>query len=255
MNRHKRWALLQGLVLILAGSATQLHAEEAAAPLIEQEVLRGYLADPGTLTLIDARSAEEFAAGHLEGAINLPMDQVDARMNLLPPDRDTTIIVYCVAGKRAAKVVDALSVRGYRNARVLPPAQMMYYGDTPALNCATATGDSISPLASGDASQPLSACWQQQSDIAADAGEALWGDTDLGTNGMTCAECHPRAANIDPASFPKHLRHLGRVGEMPEMINWCIRDTLKGEPLAIDDPAMIALQAYLARERKQAPGS
>lgn len=251
MDRYSRWiSLLQIVVLLMMYSGAGSRADEAAAPLIEQELLRSYLADPSTLTLIDARSPEEFSAGHLDGAINLPMDQVDARMSQLPADRNTPIVVYCVAGKRAAKVVDALSVRGYRNARVLPPAQMMYYGDTPALNCATATGDSISPLASGDASQPLSACWQRQFDTVADAGQALWTSTELGSNGMTCAECHPRAANIDPASFPKYLRQLGREGDLHEMINWCIRDTLKGEPLAVDDPAMIALQAYLARERK-----
>jgi hypothetical protein len=37
------------------------------------------------------------------------------------------------------------------------------------------------------------------------------------------------------------------------MINWCIRNPLEGEDLAVDDPKMIALQAYIHRERKGVP--
>jgi len=41
------------------------------------------------------------------------------------------------------------------------------------------------------------------------------------------------------------------------MINWCIQNPLEGKPLALDDPKMIALEAYLTWERrgvKLAPG-
>jgi len=34
------------------------------------------------------------------------------------------------------------------------------------------------------------------------------------------------------------------------MINWCIQNPLEAEPLAADDPRMIALQAYILSERK-----
>ena len=35
-----------------------------------------------------------------------------------------------------------------------------------------------------------------------------------------------------------------------EMINWCLRNPLEGQPLALDDPRMVAIEAYVAFERR-----
>jgi len=35
-----------------------------------------------------------------------------------------------------------------------------------------------------------------------------------------------------------------------EMINWCIQKPLESDPMAADDPRMIAMQAYIANERR-----
>jgi thiosulfate dehydrogenase len=34
------------------------------------------------------------------------------------------------------------------------------------------------------------------------------------------------------------------------MVNWCIRNPMEGQDLAADDPSMIAIQAYIAKERR-----
>jgi rhodanese-related sulfurtransferase/DNA-binding transcriptional ArsR family regulator len=47
----------------------------------------------GLVTLIDARPEEEFAAGHLPGAINLPLSELKRRLRELP--RDQEIVAYC----------------------------------------------------------------------------------------------------------------------------------------------------------------
>jgi len=49
--------------------------------------------------LIDVRSPYEFAAGHIPGAINIPMEQIESRMDDL--SRATTIVLICQMGKRA----------------------------------------------------------------------------------------------------------------------------------------------------------
>jgi thiosulfate dehydrogenase len=95
--------------------------------------------------------------------------------------------------------------------------------------------------------------WQQHYEDVADQGRSLWTDPALGTNGVACAQCHPNAANTHPETYPKFQKQLGRVAELWEMINWCIRNPLEGEDLAADDPKMIALQAYVARERRGVP--
>ncbi len=92
--------------------------------------------------------------------------------------------------------------------------------------------------------------WQAQFEIVAKEGRALWVSPDLGTNGVVCAQCHPNGANTHPETYPKFQKQLGRVAAFWEMINWCIENPLEGKALAADDPKMIAMQAYLAWERR-----
>ncbi len=95
--------------------------------------------------------------------------------------------------------------------------------------------------------------WQAQFDQVAAEGRAHWTDPGLGSNGVVCAQCHPNAANTHPETYPKFQKQLGRVAQLWEMINWCLRNPLEGENLAADDPVMIALQAYVYKERKGVP--
>lgn len=92
--------------------------------------------------------------------------------------------------------------------------------------------------------------WQQQFDDVAAQGRTHFTDPALGSNGVVCAQCHPNAANTHPETYPKFQKQLGKVSMLWEMINWCIRNPLQGEELAADDPVMIALQAYIAKERE-----
>ena len=92
--------------------------------------------------------------------------------------------------------------------------------------------------------------WMQQFQNVVTEGRALWTDGTLGSNGVACAQCHPNAANTHPETYPKFQKQLGRVAQLWEMINWCIRNPLEGEDLAADDPKMIAMQAYIHHERR-----
>jgi len=62
--------------------------------------------------------------------------------------------------------------------------------------------------------------------------------------------CHPNASNTHPETYPKFQKQIGKVVGLRDMINWCIQNPLEGEPLAFDDPKMIALEAYLTWERR-----
>ncbi|MFA6957550.1 MAG: cytochrome C [Thermoanaerobaculia bacterium] len=92
--------------------------------------------------------------------------------------------------------------------------------------------------------------WQKEYMSVVEKGRALWTSPELGTNGVACAQCHPNAANTHPETYPKFQQQLGRVIALREMINWCIRQPLEGEPLKLDDPKMIAIEAYIAYERR-----
>jgi cytochrome c len=92
--------------------------------------------------------------------------------------------------------------------------------------------------------------WQAQFMTVVKEGRELWTSPTLGSNGVACAQCHPNAANTHPETYPKFQKQIGRVVPLWEMINWCLRNPLEGQPLAADDPKMIALQAYAAYERR-----
>lgn len=92
--------------------------------------------------------------------------------------------------------------------------------------------------------------WQGQFMAVVKQGRELWTSPTLGTNGVACAQCHPNAANTHPETYPKFQKQIGKVIPLWEMINWCLRNPLEGQPLAADDPKMIALQAYVTYERR-----
>jgi thiosulfate dehydrogenase len=92
--------------------------------------------------------------------------------------------------------------------------------------------------------------WEQEFMSVVEKGRALWGSPELGTNGVACGQCHPNAANTHPETYPKFQKQLGKVIALREMINWCLRNPLEGQPLALDDPRMVALEAYIAHERR-----
>jgi rhodanese-related sulfurtransferase len=64
------------------------------------------------LTVVDVRSTEEFAAGHVPGAINIPVDQLETRMSELKSGDE--IVVYCLSGVRSAKALELLLGREFK---------------------------------------------------------------------------------------------------------------------------------------------
>jgi cytochrome c len=92
--------------------------------------------------------------------------------------------------------------------------------------------------------------WQAQFDGVVQEGRKLWTSPKMGKNGVVCAQCHPNAANTHPETYPKFQKQLGKVASLWEMVNWCLRNPLEGEPLAADDPKMTAMLAYIAFERR-----
>ena len=66
-------------------------------------------------TVIDVRSAEEFASGHLRNAINIPHDQIDSRVQELGDNKQKAIILYCKSGRRAGLAQESLKAHGFTN--------------------------------------------------------------------------------------------------------------------------------------------
>ena len=65
----------------------------------------------GSATLLDTRTAEEFAAGHIDGFCNIPVDELRERLDEL--DRDKPVYLICQSGLRSYIAARILMGRGY----------------------------------------------------------------------------------------------------------------------------------------------
>jgi len=63
--------------------------------------------------IIDVRTAGEFQMGHIPGAVNTPVDQLEAAAQSW--DRDATYVVYCATGQRSATAVETMRAMGFGN--------------------------------------------------------------------------------------------------------------------------------------------
>lgn len=102
---------------------------------IPQQTLLDYLSGKTNFTLIDARTADEYEAGHIWGAGNIPPGGDLDSNEALPADKASPLVVYCKSGLRAEALQADLQAAGYDNVRVLAPAQMLWAGELPVFNC------------------------------------------------------------------------------------------------------------------------
>lgn len=70
------------------------------------------LLDAGDIALIDVREVEEYASGHVPGAVNIPMSVLPVRVAEIPADREVHLI--CHTGGRSAQVAAWLEPQGYQ---------------------------------------------------------------------------------------------------------------------------------------------
>jgi len=68
------------------------------------------------LTLVDTREDNEWAKGHIAGAIHLGKGVIERDIEKAIPNKDQEIILYCGGGFRSALAADALKKMGYKNA-------------------------------------------------------------------------------------------------------------------------------------------
>lgn len=68
---------------------------------------------PHEILLVDVRTPEEYRTGHKEGAVNIPVDELEELAPQLLPDKNAVILLYCRTGKRADKAMETLRKIGY----------------------------------------------------------------------------------------------------------------------------------------------
>ena len=107
-------AIGSGLALILpmlgrsSGGVTVLSVTEAVMLMSRKSAL-----------VLDVREPDEFAQGHLQGARNVPLSQLESRIKELEKFRDKPVLVVCQRGSRASKAAKLLKAQNFSALNVL----------------------------------------------------------------------------------------------------------------------------------------
>jgi rhodanese-related sulfurtransferase len=109
MDRNTRLAIVIGAVLIVTASAYWLmisKEQDEDYGDVSVERARELIQDKPALVILDVRTDAEFRDGHIEGAINIPVGELEGRLGEL--DRDDEMLVYCRTGNRSSTAVGIL---------------------------------------------------------------------------------------------------------------------------------------------------
>ena len=105
------------MVLVVIGLAMSFMSRGDSKNLVSYEELQQKLNDKAPIVLLDVRTQEEFANGHIPGALLLPYDEIDQNASQLLPEKEKEIIIYCRSGRRSAIAKDSLEALGYTNVK------------------------------------------------------------------------------------------------------------------------------------------
>ena len=107
-----RFAIAVTLGAFLATAAFGEDPVPSEAPSISAAELNAWRASGAAPVVIDVRTPEEYASGHIPGALNVPFDQVAQRIGEI--DAPHGVALYCMVGPRARMGESALFAAGYQ---------------------------------------------------------------------------------------------------------------------------------------------
>jgi phage shock protein E len=99
------------LTLACLGLLAPACSESAApaAPAADSNAAEALTWVEGGAVLLDVRTPAEFAGGHVRGAVNIPLSELDARVAEIEAER---VVVYCQSGGRSGRAAESLRARG-----------------------------------------------------------------------------------------------------------------------------------------------
>lgn len=98
------------LLVAFAGCTDQSTAQTKLSPNDFEAKIK---AEPAVVQLVDVRTPEEFAAGHLEGAVNYNFYDDDFQQKIARLDKNRPVLVYCAVGGRSGSAAGQLAGMGF----------------------------------------------------------------------------------------------------------------------------------------------
>lgn len=106
------------ILLLCACGTARAPARENGAPayrqMTQEEAVRLMETESG-YCIVDVRRADEFASGHIPGAINVPNEEIGQEAPEALPDKAQLLLVFCRSGNRSKQASEKLAALGYTN--------------------------------------------------------------------------------------------------------------------------------------------
>ncbi|HSO04504.1 MAG TPA: rhodanese-like domain-containing protein [Candidatus Limnocylindrales bacterium] len=103
-------AILLGTTAVLAGCSSS--SDSASVENVSADQFLTASAEPGTV-VVDVRTPAEFAAGHVDGAVNIDVESGNFASEIAALPKDTTYAVYCRSGRRSTLATDQMAEAGF----------------------------------------------------------------------------------------------------------------------------------------------
>ena len=100
--------------LLLAGCGARAEEVPGYRQITMAEAVEILETESGHI-LLDVRTPEEFASGHIPGAVNIPNESIGTQQIPELPDKAQRILVYCRSGNRSKQASEKLAALGYTN--------------------------------------------------------------------------------------------------------------------------------------------
>jgi phage shock protein E len=103
-----------GLLLALTPLAGCNRAHAGSGPqAVEASAVLKQIESGAAPLIVDVRTPDEFAAGHVPGAINIPFDEMEARSTEIATHKDQEVVLYCRSGRRSGLAAETLTEKGF----------------------------------------------------------------------------------------------------------------------------------------------
>ena len=120
MKKTIRLLAAAGILLLLAGCAGGGQIMDGDGMVrsyhsISQDEAKRMMEEEKDAVIVDVRTAEEYAAGHIPGAILIPNEEIGSERPASLPDLNQVLLIYCRSGRRSKEAAGKLFEMGYLN--------------------------------------------------------------------------------------------------------------------------------------------
>lgn len=119
MKRVRRFIYIVLSAILLSSCSAPSSSPNSAARLSYRQISMDkavlIMREEHNYIILDVRRPNEYAAGHIPGAINIPNEEIGAAQISELPDKAQLILVYCRSGRRSKEASEKLANLGYTN--------------------------------------------------------------------------------------------------------------------------------------------